>query len=74
MSRAETAVLLVDLVLNGCGVSSFQEFAELVNHEDGARAFLSMCRAAAAQPLSATLLPAASSRLSAAPLLPTACE
>ena len=50
MSRAETAARLVDLVLNGCGVSSFQDFAAIVNDEDGAVSFLNMCRAAAAQP------------------------
>ena len=50
MSRAETAALLVDLVLNSCGVGSFQDFAAIVNDEDGARHFLEILRAAAAQP------------------------
>jgi hypothetical protein len=62
MSRAET-IALVDDVLRLCGVGNVAEFAEVVNHEDGARHFIDMCRAAAAQP---------PSRASAAHVEPTA--
>ena len=55
MMRRAATIALFDKVLEDCGVSSAKDLADLVNCEDGAAIFLSMCRAAASRPQVASL-------------------